>query len=417
VVRSHARVAVTLAFPDGSPVIDADVAVSPRPGSDYYRRFTAVAGIPGLFESGPIEPPGENELSIRVRGWPTETRKIIVSPGVRNEIAIRLQDGLGVEGVVVDAEGSPIEGVEVGFLVVREEEQFADAQTDTDALGRFRLRGLADEQGTLVCANDDPRYLPSTTEARPGQPPVRVALERRPRIVGRLDPVPASLRLDAALAFEGCWIGAGVRVARDGRFEVRNVAIPAEQEFWLRLDGESRVPWIFLGLVLAPDETLDLGVLRPPEGVTLTGTVADAGGNPIVHANICAWAAIDDLDVDGGACTDARGRFAIADLADVPLEVRADRAGYAPLTLHVERPSAAPPLAIVLEPGGALEVAATPWAQEGVEVEAVDGSFRESYCTSKDKPTFVWLKPGAYRVNDETLEIRVGETTRFELPR
>jgi hypothetical protein len=224
-----------------------------------------------------------------------------------------------------------------------------------------------------------------------------------------------SRSLDAETGFLDEYMGAGVRVARDGRFDLRNMVIPVGHEFWLRLDGGHDVPWIFLGLDMKANETLDLGTLRPPVGVTLEGVVTDASGTPLAHAEVAASTGIENLRVGGGADTDSEGRFAIADLADVPLEVHASREGCAPWSTRIERPGAAPPLTIVLEPGGALEVPATPWDQEGVEIEAVGGSFRDFHYTSKERPIVVWLKPGAYRVNDQTVEIRVGETTRFEL--
>lgn len=412
VVRPYAHVAVKLSFPDGSPVAEASVAVSAREGWSDQRWCAAVAGSPGVFESGPVEP-GENELRVGVRGWPFRTQKITVSPGVRNEVALRLEEGLEIEGIVTDREGKPIRGVE------------ADLSTGgphitealTDASGRFRLRGLADEGGVLTCAADDTRYLPRETEARPGQPPLRVVLDRRPRIVGRLDPVPASRTLTAEIGFLDECTGADVRVGRDGRFDLRNLVVPEGREFWLKLDGGHAVPWILLGLRLAPNETLDLGTLRPPAGVKLEGVVTDRAGSPLADAEVVASAEIEEIGVGGGADTDAKGRFAIEDLADVPLEVHAIREGYAPFRARIERPGAVPPLAITLDPGGALEVPATPWDQDRVEIEAVDGSYSDCYYTSREQPFVVWLKPGAYLVNGTALEIRVGETTRFELRR
>jgi Carboxypeptidase regulatory-like domain len=417
VVRPYAYVAVTLSVPDGSPVPEAGVAVSRQEGWSDQRWCTAVAGSPGVFESEPVEP-GENELRVGVRGWPFRRQKITVSPGVRNEVALQLEEKLGMEGTVTDREGNPLRDIEVELLEPRVGEDRARiAGALTDGQGRFRLRGLEDEAGTLVCADGDARYLPLTTEATPGQPPLHLVLDRRPRIVGRLEPAPESRGIDAEVGLLDGYMGALVRVGRDGRFDLRNLVIPAGREFWLRLDAGHDVPWVFLGLDLAPDETLDLGTLRPPRGVTLEGVVTDRAGKPLADAEVIASAEIEDLRVGGGAATDATGRFAIADLAEVPLQVHASREGYAPWRTRIERPAAAPPLTIALEPGGALEVAATPWDVEVVEIEAADGSFRDSLYTSQKEPSVVWLKPGAYRVNDTTLEIRVGETTRFELRR
>jgi protocatechuate 3,4-dioxygenase beta subunit len=417
VVHPHARVAVALSFPDGSPVVEATVAVSRQEGWSDQRWCTAVAGSRGVFESGPVEP-GENELRVGVRGWPFRRKKITVSPGVRNEVALQLEEKLGMEGTVTDREGNPLRDIEVELLEPRVGEDRARiAGALTDDQGRFRLRGLEDEAGTLVCADGDARYLPLATEAKPGQPPLHLVLDRRPRIVGRLDPAPESRGIDAEIGLLDGYMGALVRVGRDGRFDLRRLVIPAGREFWLKLEAGHDVPWIFLSVDLAPDETLDLGTLRPPKGVRLEGVVTDRAGAPLADAEVIASAEIDDLRVGGGADTDALGHFAIADLADVPLQVHANREGYAPWRTRIERPGATPPLTIVLEPGGALEVLATPWDVEVVEIEAAAGGFRDSLYTSQKESSVVWLKPGAYRVNDTTIEIRVGETTRFELRR
>jgi hypothetical protein len=283
------------------------------------------------------------------------------------------------------------------------------AQALTDAEGRFRIRGLGDAEGALVFADEDPRYLPLTMAARPGQSALRAVLERRPRIVGRLDALPASRLQQTLMGWGDECTGRAVRVGRDGRFELPSV--PAGREFWLMLENEGRIPWIFLGLKLAPDETLDLGVLRLPEGLTLRGTVTDKSGMPIANADVRAWSGIENLEWGCSARTDAEGRFAIPDLADIPFEVTVEVPDYVPKSLGIARAGSAPPLAIVLERGGVLEIRG---ADGDVEVEPLGGGERVTVPTNGGNAD-VTLPPGRYRIDAETFEIRVGDTTRIEL--
>lgn len=412
VVRPHAYVIVTLTFPDGSPVAEAAVALSARESDWSDQRWCApAAGTPGVFESGPVEP-GEPQLRVTVIGWSFQTRKVRVLPGVRNDVAFRLEEKLGLEGVVVDRDGRPLRGIRVDLDEPHTgpDDRVGIAHTFTDPDGRFRLRGLEASGGTLAFADYDSeaRYATLSMDATPGQPPVRAVLDGRPRVVGRLDPVPELLK--TSIGCGGEWTCRDIQVRRDGRFEVQYV--PAGREFWLRLEVEDLVPWIFPGLKLAADETLDLGILRPLEGVTLKGVVTDRSGTPIANAEVVADAAIEDLNVSGGACTDADGRFAIPRLADVPIEVRAEAQGYAPRKLRILRPGGTSLLTILLEPGGVLEIRDA--GDEPVEVESLDGGERVTVSAEYGSADLT-LVPGRYRIGEETFEIRAGETTRVDL--
>lgn len=415
VVRPHAHVAVTLTFPDGSPVVAAGVAVSARESDSSDQRWCApVAGTPGLFESGPVDP-GEPQLRVEVRGWPFQTRGIRVSPGIRNDITFRLEEKLGLEGVAVDREGRGLRGIRVDFDEPHTgpDDRVGIAYTFTDPDGRFRLRGLEAAGGRLAFADydSDARYATLSMEATPGQPPVRAVLDRRPRVVGRLDPVPEVRVVKTSICCGDEWTGRDIKIGRDGGFEMR--CLPVGREFWLRLEVEGLVPWIFLGLTLAPDEKLDLGILRPLDGVTVEGVVTDQGGRPLANAEVVAESEIEDLNVCGGACTDALGRFSIPRLADVTLLVRAEAQGCVPRKVRITRPGASL-LTIALEAGGTLEIRGAD--DEPVEVESLDG--REgATVTAEDGGADVALVPGRYRIDDRTFEVRVGETTRVDLER
>ena len=94
---------------------------------------------------------------------PRGTRRftIDVGPG-RNDVPVRLEEGLALEGAVFDGDGMPLRGILVSF---------DDACTWTDEEGAFRLRGLPDEAGTLDISGDDHSTLSLT--ARPGRAPLR----------------------------------------------------------------------------------------------------------------------------------------------------------------------------------------------------------------------------------------------------
>lgn len=398
VVRPCAYVVLTVSYPDGSPVTQAGWRFGDHGNSGSER------GAPGQYISGPV-PPGPLEILVySVPGWNRQKLVVDVRPNIRNDVALRLDARSVLAGTVVDKEGRPVRRVQA---------QFGEAWMLTGDDGAFRLHGLGAEPGTLEI--DGFGYLLLSLVARPGEPPLRLVLDRAPRAVGRLD--PPSQAMGASYGSDGETGGRYVRVGRDGSFEVRS--LPAGREFWLKLEMEGSAPSVFTGLRLEADETLDLGVLKPHERVTLRGVVTDPRGRPLTGVDVIAEAEIEDLQESGGASTDDEGSFVIAGLADTALTVCASRGGYAPSTVRVERPSAAPRLTIVIEPGGVLEILATPWDNVAVEVEAVDGRTSDTVYTSQGDSRFLALRPGWYRVSDRlgdrTVEVRVGETRRVDL--
>jgi len=412
VVRPHAWLAVKVTFPDGSPVVDALVRVSKD--LHFHDWCIPVAATPGLFESGAVEP-GEWEIQAHVDGFLSQTRVAQVLPRVRNDVQLRLEEGLAIEGIVVDREDRPVAGADVSFETgpPRADSCYVvgpaqpQARTATDERGRFRLRGL-DATGTLTL--EAPSYLPLVTTGQPGVPSLRLVLERRPRVVGRLDAVPGTGLLSTALGHDDEYAGIVVKVARDGRFELREV--PAGQEFWLKLVAEGSSPWFFTGLKLTPDETLDLGVLRPHQGATVEGVVTGSRGEPVTGAEVSIAAAIDDMAAWRTASTDGEGHFTLSDVADVASELSVEARGYLPRTVAVARPAAAARLEIVLEVGGVLEIAGT---GADVEIESLDGRETKAADTVADGMRCVTLRPGLYRIGGKTFEIRAGEVTRVNL--
>ena len=81
--------------------------------------------------------------------------EIRVLPGVRNEVAFRLEEGLGIEGAVVDREGRPLRGIRVAFNESKEQAAIALARTAYDTRNFTLLPILADALEEAGCDHPD----------------------------------------------------------------------------------------------------------------------------------------------------------------------------------------------------------------------------------------------------------------------
>ena len=294
---------------EGRPA--AGVMVQPidddRPGSSRIFRGTTADGegwyvLDGL-PTGPRSIAAEDEQGQRAVG------EIDVRPG-ENRLDLRLAGGAEVAGRVVDAEGSPVAGAEVGLLPAGQ--RWSRVQATTGADGTFRFEGV--ESGEYRVRASKEGYATSESE------PLRVAAAP----VGGLE-----LRLQAGGAIVGRVLGLepealphvevggfrreamdfrSTRVDFEGRFRLAAVA-PGEWRVSAEVPGTGRRAE---GRVTLPPGASEVALdLDFASGFTLSGRVM-RGGAPAPGAVVSA----DGSDVadHGEAQADRDGLFRISGL-------------------------------------------------------------------------------------------------------
>ncbi|MBL8898981.1 MAG: sigma-70 family RNA polymerase sigma factor [Planctomycetes bacterium] len=278
-------------------------------------------------------PDGRYRLEVRADGCEPAQRIFDIEAGAAEPLALRLELGAALEGVVRDAAGAPVEGA-LAFALTRA----GDAPVRTDAEGRFRFRelgagaievlargagGIAMQRLELLRGEVGwvelalaPRAPREAERGGVAREPARETVDLRARLVergssrrivgalvevdhgrgrgaGRGDggpvfgsrPRAALSDAEGELLLAGLRVGrAQVRVQREGYGEV-------SFELELAPGGEVQV------LELAPAAQL-AGVLRDRSGAPLAARMVLARGN---GARVAA--------------TDAEGRFAFVDLA------------------------------------------------------------------------------------------------------
>lgn len=297
-------VAPRLAWPLVRPV---------RTGSDG--RFT-IRGLPA----------GEARLVIDVNGYAPRVEDLGALASDLDVGDLRLERGARAVVRVSDDLGAPLTGAEIST--------HSKPRAATDRRGLAELTGLAPDTFTKVTVTA-PRHLPSEAVIRPvAERVVEITLRRSFVIQGRF--------VDAR---GGTVENGSVRRWADGR-ALEDALQPGGE---LEIDAAPRTPLTLelisprtraLRVEVPPGEAgeiLDLGDLRAPAGLTLTGTVvAGFDGGPVAGARIwlprpgpggplLAWARGDLLQT----ASDRAGRFRLEGLDHQPALLRIEGAGFA----------------------------------------------------------------------------------------
>ncbi len=312
VVRPRAHVVVSIVPATRARITVDGVPAERQPDQTYIAAPVAV---------------GVRKLLVRALGYRTTERDVAVREGARHDITVNLTDGAVLQGVVVDTRDRPVAGAFVGFG------EKLDATARTDTRGRFLMRGLLTGPGPLTVEYEAAGFLTSVIDnVTPGDATLRVVLRAGPRVVGRLDPVPAYRRFAPLVIWgDDDAMSGWIPVDDHGRFEIRWA--PANEPFWLRIK-HGNVPLIWSGLKVAPEQVLDLGVLRPRAGFTLSGRVEDDQGRPLVATIDCA-SVPSDLGITHGTSSGTDGEFSIRHLPPIEVELAAKADGYEPTTVRV----------------------------------------------------------------------------------
>jgi hypothetical protein len=230
----------------------------------------------GLFRSD--RPSGPDGV-VPMRGLPVGTYSMVAShpdylPSERQQVKVdeaqvvkvtaELKPGATLTGDVVDEQGAPVGGATLA-VIPRGAEPVA-----SDARGHFEIRALRPERTYRLEARHPGYDQVDRAEGRPGGPPVKVVLKRRPVFRGRVvaeDGTPVKrYRLDEHDIS-----------TPDGRFEV---SLPvAGEQVMVSVDAPGYEP-MMVERPVAPD----LGDLVLQRAPSLSGLVRDEGGSPVPDA-------------------------------------------------------------------------------------------------------------------------------------
>ncbi len=314
--------------------------------------------------------PGEFQVTLGCSGKISAERYERVTIADKSVSGLRWEvtGGRAIRGVVVDAAGKAVEGVNVSAHAKSDPGKPRAQQTNawswhTDAGGRFQLEGLlAGEYEVRVRANDPPRATPD----RPT--PVSVSADRD--VEGLRIVLPASgalkgtvrdaqgrpvAKVEVSMHDGKRWLNAAV--ADDGSFRFESVA-PGEYRVQAKRDWEAmRAPGTSdddvqgekVSIREGGVETVQLVVAGAAEKIA--GVVRDEDGGPVADAFIEATLESDSAAASGNAArrgrwggffsapnlSDADGRFTLAELSPGKHTLRAHRKGGGEAILeHVE---------------------------------------------------------------------------------
>lgn len=361
-----------------------------------------------------VLPAGEAALVAQARGFAPYRARVELAEGKTDLGSIRLQRGKELRIVVVDDLGAPLAGAA--------------------AAGGPGLSGRTDPKGEAVLLVDPgepvdlevsaPHHVLWKSRVEPGTaPPLRVTLERAVNILGRLVDSHGRPVEEGMAALRRGSLSRTLALEPGGAFDID---LPAGVEADLTLSSpttrELRVP-LPAG---DPGERRDLGALRAPAGIEISGRVTSAkDGAPVAGARIwlprpggdgqlLAWVDRDLLEARSGP----DGRFRMTGAPEGPLLLRIDAVDFARAHLAVQAEPGATALdagEVALHHGADLRVAVSGSPPEGalahadlrgdwLEMDTLTAPVRDGAALLRNIP------PGKVRIT-----VRSGRTLLCEL--
>jgi len=353
-----------------------------------------------------------------LRVWPRSgafiDREIELRPGEDAVQVVTPEEGIVLEGSVVDAAGRPVTA-EVTWSGRK------GARVQTDARGRFRIPGLAAEPGLLGVAPHGEYAVQEREGVVPGARRVRVVVAADGVVTGRIVGIAPGTQVTVTYHSVGEVNGDAFDLPEDGRIRVRAKFL--HEPFALHVEIAGFAPVVREGPGLDAGETRDLGDLQPDAGRTAQARVVDDAGRPVAGARVQVaelWAS------ELVTRTDGEGWFRFGKMPPKTLRLRIDAEGFPPHLLELADGEAT----LALGRGGVVAgradlggayVSLRPTDRPGFDPDraaqdvqcAADGTFR---CA---------LQPGAYvaqlwdqatnEVYKTAFTVRAGETTAIEL--
>ena len=301
------RVPVLVLDPDGKPVAGAVLSAVRMAGGGsrtYFVHGSSGSRAPNVTDAkggGSVEARTGGRLVVTASKAPLLDAKATIdlaSAQVSN-VVLRMSAGLAIEGRVVDAAGTPVEGLRVGSDGRRssfddDEDGGTTARTGKD--GRFSLRGLPAGPASLAVARpageDDESVvlIEKSVVVRPDAPPVEIRLPPMGAVKGEIRDgrgPAAEAYVSLVPASDGIYgRGHSVRTDPQGRFSVAEIPAGEYRVLWVvPSEDERRAPEISAVTVKAGETAeLKLGGAKPAAPARRLRVLA--GDKPVSGASV-----------------------------------------------------------------------------------------------------------------------------------
>ncbi|MBM7119142.1 carboxypeptidase regulatory-like domain-containing protein [Archangium primigenium] len=258
--------------------------------------------------------------------WVESTEGVAIRHDVRageEELALELDPGARVSGVVRGEDEAPIPGALVTAIYTRHSRFF---EALADGAGQFDLGTLPRGDYTLVVTRTG--LSPTTFEFKAHAPRLRLEpVLTRPRDLSGVVLHEGRPVGDASVSVH-CYRDALARSVRtDARGHFAFEGLPAQPHYTL----EARHPGLMSSLEVDPQESADTLTVEMAPAVALRGVVRDPTGRPIPDAHVEAEVAPSDEEgnaLGGSARTDEHGAYVLEDLVPAHYRVHAGAAGH-----------------------------------------------------------------------------------------
>jgi hypothetical protein len=290
ILEPRRAIVVHVVGPGGDPRPGVRVGVEGVNRTGVGVSFLAPRGDYTWWNDEPVLPQGSTSrfphlapglYTVVVEGDPDAPagRRVELTPDADAEVTVQVEAAQTIEGVVVDAEGKAISAAQIRWRGVPQV---------ADETGRFRIEVGAHEDATLEVWS--PWHLPETLNVLEPTKQLRVVLQRRPVISGKL------VRYEGADTLRNhIWVAEepspglmqGATVDEDGRF--RYPLGRANEEVWIMLLPPGAADVLLGPFVLAPNEQHDVGLVQLDPGRVVEGRTTDKQGLPIEGARVLVY--------------------------------------------------------------------------------------------------------------------------------
>lgn len=412
ILRRPSTLVVRVRDRDGRPGEDVEVQLE-APWEEHSARVDAqgICRFEGLC-------PRRFEVKAASLLYPAVSQGVDLTEGTTTEVSLTLDRGARIEGVVVGDGDTPIPGASLCIWEVEggRRLRYPPLLWRSDERGAFRRGDLQPGEYEVSASTDEVRALPVRVRAPASDVRIRCSVLGKATFrLLRPDGMPYQNGFHVAVdAADGHSTREVRSVAPDGTTTVDGLVAGS-----VTLDLRPRdYPRLRIEGTLRPGDTLDLGTHTLPQGISLSGIVRDARGEPYPGARVSMQ---DHPDVS----TDLNGAFSFLHLERGFHEVGVRAAGFVTVTrwVQVEADGPAPEFTLVrggllrgalnIESGDSLGGPVTAeWAGSGPKPETEHFS---EYMSSDGRFT-LHLPPGRWRLTwrRDSQNVHLGEWTLAE---